>query len=110
MMDPQTFTNLNVENPMAASPLHPDNIPAGPDRSLGRGHGIDALGPSDSSDSGSDMQGAPGTTPESDTDSTGTGERAASSGEAEVSEGADVAPDHIESVAPEGEKKDKPAR
>lgn len=43
-----------------AGPLHPDNHPAGRDRSLGRGHGTDALGPSDSSDSGSDLRGAPG--------------------------------------------------
>ena len=45
---------------MAAGPLHPDNIPAGRDRSLGKGHGIESLGPSDSSDSGSDLRGAPG--------------------------------------------------
>ena len=45
---------------MTAGPLHPDNFPAGRDRSLGRGHGTDALGPSDSSDSGSDLKGAPG--------------------------------------------------
>ncbi len=30
------------------------------DRSLGSGHGTDALGPSDTSDSGSDVHGAPG--------------------------------------------------
>jgi hypothetical protein len=45
---------------MTAGPLHPDNIPAGRDRSLGKGHGTEALGPSDSSDSGSDLRGAPG--------------------------------------------------
>ena len=45
---------------MTAGPLHPDNLPAGRDRSLGRGHGTEALGPSDSSDSGSDLKGAPG--------------------------------------------------
>lgn len=45
---------------MTAGPLHPDNFPAGRDRSLGRGHGTESLGPSDSSDSGSDLKGAPG--------------------------------------------------
>lgn len=45
---------------MTAGPLHPDNAPAGRDRSLGRGHGTESLGPSDSSDSGSDLKGAPG--------------------------------------------------
>jgi len=42
------------------STLDPDNFPEGPDRSLGKGHGIDALGPSDISDTGSDVVGGPG--------------------------------------------------
>lgn len=41
---------------MATSTLDPDNIPE-PDRQLGKGHGTDSLGPSDTSDSGSDIQG-----------------------------------------------------
>ena len=45
---------------MTAGPLHPDNLTSGRDRSLGKGHGIAALGPSDSSDTGSDLHGAPG--------------------------------------------------
>jgi hypothetical protein len=45
---------------MAGSSLTPENLPAGPDRSIHKGHGIGALGPSDSSDSGSDVQGARG--------------------------------------------------
>jgi len=45
---------------MAGSTLDPDNLPLGSDRRLYRGHGTRALGPSDSSDSGSDLQGAPG--------------------------------------------------
>ena len=45
---------------MTAGPLHPDNLTSGRDRVLGRGHGTAALGPSDSSDSGSDLHGAPG--------------------------------------------------
>lgn len=42
---------------MAGSTLDPDSFTEGPDRSLGRGHGTDALGPSDLSDSGSDTLG-----------------------------------------------------
>jgi hypothetical protein len=45
---------------MTAGPLHPDNLTNGRDRSLGRGHGTNALGPSDSTDSGSDVVGGPG--------------------------------------------------
>lgn len=45
---------------MSTSTLDPDNLPIGPDRVLGRGHGTGALGPSDSSDSGSDLCGADG--------------------------------------------------
>ena len=43
-----------------SSTLDPDNFPEAPDRSLGKGHGTDALGPSDNSDSGSDVVGGPG--------------------------------------------------
>lgn len=42
------------------STLDPDNFPEPPDRSLGKGHGTEALGPSDNSDSGSDVVGGPG--------------------------------------------------
>ena len=42
------------------STLDPDNFPTAPDRVLGRGHGTGALGPSDTSDSGSDVQGGSG--------------------------------------------------
>jgi hypothetical protein len=45
---------------MATSPLDPSNLSGRKDRSIGRGHGTRALGPSDSSDSGSDLIGAPG--------------------------------------------------
>ena len=45
---------------MTAGPLHPDNLTNGRDRDVGRGHGTRALGPSDTSDSGSDLVGAPG--------------------------------------------------
>ncbi len=45
---------------MPGSTLDPDNINP-PDRQLGRGHGTGAMGPSDTSDSDSDLQGASGT-------------------------------------------------
>jgi hypothetical protein len=45
---------------MSSSTLSPDNLPAGRDRRTGRGHGTEALGPSGSSDTGSDVQGAHG--------------------------------------------------
>jgi hypothetical protein len=48
------------------STLDPDNAPQAPDRTLGKGHGIDALGPSNTSDSGSDIMGAPGLTGDDD--------------------------------------------
>jgi hypothetical protein len=44
---------------MPSSTLDPD-ISSSPDRIIGKGHGTQALGPSDSSDSGSDLYGAPG--------------------------------------------------
>lgn len=56
----------------STSTLDPDFI-GGTDRQLGTGHDNDALGPGDSSDSGSDVSGL---TPAGvDTDSNGTGER-----------------------------------
>lgn len=42
---------------MPSSSLDPDNILEN-DRQLGKGHGLDALGPSDMSDTGSDALGA----------------------------------------------------
>jgi hypothetical protein len=43
-----------------SSTLDPDNFPERPDRNVGRGKGIDALGPSDISDTGSDVVGGSG--------------------------------------------------
>ena len=90
-----------------------------------KGHGTDALGPSDSSDSGSDLQG-PGlyeidadligldrgtnedmthargagrdlgdANLDSDTDAGGTGERAAAGRDIDDEPGSDIAPDHL---------------
>jgi hypothetical protein len=95
------------------STLDPDNFPEAPDRSLGQGHGIDALGPSDTSDSGSDVMGGDieagraGDTAgpdlgdanfSGDSDASGTGERAAAGRDATVRDGADIDTDHIESM------------
>lgn len=113
------------------STLDPDNFPEGPDRTLGIGHGTGALGPSDTSDSGSDLVGASGlagdagldlgsgTTSDleagsaggtagpdvgdanldSDSDSGGTGERAAAGRDTVVRDGADIGVDHIEAFS-----------
>lgn len=75
-----------------------------------RGRDTDALGPSDSSDSGSDVQGERAHTASdpddagampaelgSDTDASGTGERGAAFGD-DVDEGADIRPDRIEEL------------
>ncbi len=108
---------------MSGSTLDPANIPVGTDRTLGRGHGTGALGPSDSSDSGSDVHGGAGLAPQldpalgrgsdddtevggavadvyldSDTDAAGTGERAAAGGDNVAPDGADIDVDHIESI------------
>lgn len=56
------------------------------------GHGNRALGPSDSSDSGSDL--GPGA-PDTDSDASGTGERADVEGEPDGPGADDVAPDRI---------------
>ena len=97
---------------MTAGPLHPDNIPAGRDRILGKGHGTEALGPSDSSDSGSDMQGAPdlGDNPDSDSDRYGTGEIASSARETVTRDGADIDTDHIESIPDIDDEPEPPKR
>ena len=61
-----------------------------------KGKDTNALGPSDSSDSGSDAQGAYGTDEmSSDSDAEGTGERASAGPGLETCD-ADIMPDHIE--------------
>jgi hypothetical protein len=118
---------------MADSTLDPDILNSRPDRILRKGHGTDALGPSDISDSGSDLYGSlglaqqvdiglsTGTTsdPEastadytagpdvgdanldSDSDSGGTGERAAAGRDTVIPDGADIDTDHVETVPDE---------
>ncbi len=66
------------------------------------GHGMAALGPSDTSDSGSDVAGADmdgiQQNLDLDTDADGTGERMGASGSPRAQEAADILPDHIEVV------------
>jgi len=114
---------------MPSSTLTPDNLPAGRDRTTGRGHGTGALGPSGSSDTGSDVQGAHGLAHDvdrfgldrgtnedpdesraadtggpdvgdgnldSDSDATGSGERAAAGRDTPVADSWDIDVDHIE--------------
>ena len=84
-----------------------------PTRSSGRD--TDALGPSDSSDTGSDIQGERGFDAldegeigaeavdlGGDTDAEGTGERAGAVRDHGIVEGADIAPDHIEGPDTDG--------
>lgn len=70
--------------------IDPENIPAGH-----RSTGIDSLGPSDASDSGSDSAGVYST--DSDSDRFGTGERRSVDPSPAPSD-RDILPDHIESV------------
>lgn len=81
---------------MSDSTLDPDNIPVGSDRTLGSGHGTRALGPSDNSDSGSDVVGGPDIGFDSDTDAQGTGERAGV--EREAAPDGDIGFDHVETM------------
>jgi hypothetical protein len=87
------------------STLDPDNFPEAPDRSLGKGHGVDALGPSDLSDTGSDVVGGPGFASNIDPEQTldfdgGTTSdlEAGHAGDAVVRDGADIDTDRIESI------------
>ena len=106
---------------MATSTLDPDNIPE-PDRQLGKGHGTDALGPSDLSDTGSDVQGGlrgveeldigldRGTNEDSDShnidagsstsDSTGTGESSTAGRNSDVDVGSDIDVDRVDYINP----------
>jgi len=111
---------------MASSTLDPDTTPE-PDRRLGKGHGTNSLGPSDTSDTGSDLQGGAraveefdlgldrGTTEDSDShninvssdtdDSTGTGESSTAGRNADVELDGDIGFDRIDYINP-GENAD----
>src|SRR5262245_26156710 len=85
---------------MANSPLDPSNIPVGPDRRILPGHGTSDLGPSDSSDNGSDVQHAGrrlgDALLDSASDRFGTGERSGATPDTELEAGSDIAPDKVE--------------
>lgn len=107
---------------MPPSTLDPDNLPEN-DRRLGTGHGIDALGPSDISDTGSDVQGGyraideaelgldRGTNEDSDThtlpagyasgDAPGTGDDSTAVRLDDVELGGDIGFDRIDLIVPE---------
>ncbi len=100
------------------STLDPDNPPPEPRE---EGHDTASLGPSDTSDSGSDISGAKRhefdrdtehdehaleigeAELSSDTDSTGTGDRASAEGDSTLTEDADISPDRIETPFATGE-------
>lgn len=97
---------------MSSSTLTPGNLPAGPDRRIHQGHGTSALGPSDSSDSGSDVQGGTdmtqvGMEDDSDSDRNGTGERAAADAESEPRDGSDIDTDHVEKMPEADDEEDE---
>lgn len=117
---------------MTISTLDPE-FASEPDRRLSKGHGIAALGPSDTSDSGSDILGGPGlahdvdigldrgTTSDpdegglnagpdvgdanldSDSDSAGSGEHASAGRDARTASGRDIDTDRIDSIIPPDE-------
>ena len=107
---------------MPPSTLDPDNFPES-DRQLGRSHGLNTLGPSDLSDSGSDVQGGfraidepefglgldRGTNEDSDShilsassdtdDSTGTGESSTAGRNSDIDLGGDIGVDRIDEIS-----------
>jgi hypothetical protein len=114
---------------MTTSSLDPEYTRT-PDRSLGKGHGIGSLGPSDTSDSGSDVQGGTGLSHEvgigldrgttsdpdetsldagpdvgdanldSDSDSAGSGERATAGRDDARASGTDIDTDQVVQITP----------
>jgi hypothetical protein len=78
---------------MAGSTLDPDNVPARRSRKTQKGHDVRSLGPSDSSDSGSDLVGRRGR--DDTSDRSGTGERLTADPEQTVRPGADIDADRI---------------
>ena len=89
---------------MANSPLVPGSTSGQNDRRLHRGHGTESLGPSDSSDSGSDLHGFGAERRigdaglDSDTDRSGTGERVGATPDMEFEGGSDIAPDEVQEI------------
>ncbi|MGE0861583.1 MAG: chemotaxis protein [Gammaproteobacteria bacterium] len=87
----------------AGSTLDPDNLPLGrPDETLPPGHDLRALGPSDSSDSGSDLVGAPVAGLDGTGDRDGTGERPAVEASTALEPGNEILPDRVVAEAEAG--------
>jgi hypothetical protein len=88
-----------TEADMARSTLDPDNFPAGRKPRLLKGHDTKSLGPSDSSDSGSDIVNAGRSVGDREMDDNsdryGTGERRAAGKEPRVRENADRDADRV---------------
>lgn len=93
---------------MSSSTLTPGNLPAGPDRRIHQGHGTAALGPSDSSDTGSDsvLDHGKGPDDDTDTDAEGTGERASAANDEPSRDSADIDTDHVERIVPPEDDED----
>ena len=95
---------------MANSPLVPGSTSGQNDRQLRRGHGTEALGPSDSSDSGSDVHGFGAerhigdANLDSDSDRSGTGERMGATPDTEFEPASDIAPDQIQPMPDDEEE------
>ena len=96
---------------MGTSPLDPSSNAGRPDRDIMRGHGTRALGPSDSSDSGSDVlnagAGIGDADLDSDSDRQGTGERAAAGNDVNADLAADIDTDHVETSPEAGDDEDE---
>ena len=98
---------------MSINPLDPASVAGRPDRKVNQGHGTRALGPSDSSDSGSDLSGPDAGASigdadlDSDSDRNGTGERAAAEGDVADAQSADIDADRIEVIPEEAGDEDE---
>ena len=94
---------------MATSPLVPGSTSGQNDRRVNQGHGTGALGPSDSSDSGSDVHGFGAerrigdANLDSDSDRSGTGERLGATPDVEFEPGEDIAPDEVRNLSDDEE-------
>ena len=95
---------------MANSPLVPGSTSGQNDRLLRQGHGTGALGPSDSSDSGSDVHGFGAERQigdadlDSDSDRSGTGERMGATPDVELEAASDIAPDQVRPLPDDDEE------
>jgi hypothetical protein len=78
---------------MSSSTLDPENFPHGRARKTSKGHDVGSLGPSDSSDSGSDLAGR--RRRDDTSDRSGTGERLTAEPEQTVRPGSDIGIDRI---------------